>query len=272
MFHAVLQVTWFPWFPWVAAKATWGAEASFSAVAGQLTFRKTQELLRSQEFCSDSTRTRKGGPSGGHRKDQPQSDMGSEKFLTVLHFGGTQNNDGSRVDMICNCPGSSSMSWSLVKSMVNPKTDLREKRFLMHLPSKPPSNGMLRFLQIPGVLLRVNFLQGQRPSDLQFSWESWLPAATPHMPWSKPGIFPYAVIKMYQCTTNSHIETKSFEWWDGHHHCPSIGPVTIHKYCLDVTGSQYSCKRNTFLITRGTNHGQVDRFIQSPQFLGGTSK
>ena len=106
MFHAVLQVTWFPWFPWVAAKATWGAEASFSAVAGQLTFRKTQELLRSQEFCSDSTRTRKGGPSGGHRKDQPQSDMGSEKFLTVLHFGGTQNNDGSRVDMICNCPGS----------------------------------------------------------------------------------------------------------------------------------------------------------------------
>lgn len=72
--------------------------------------------------------------------------------------------------------------------------------------------------------------------------------------------------------TNCHIETKSFEWWDGHHHCPNIGPVTIPKYCLDVTGSQYSCKRNTFLITRGTNHDQVDRFIQSLQFLGGTSK
>ena len=91
--------------------------------------------------------------TNGHRKDQPQSDMGSEECLTVLHFGGTQNNDGSRVDMICNCPKTefNVLKSGEVKSMVNPKTDLRENRFLMHLPSKPPSNGMLRFLQIPGI-------------------------------------------------------------------------------------------------------------------------
>ena len=161
--------------------------------------RATQEPRILQRFDQDS-----GRPIYGHRKDQPHSDMGSEQFLTVLHFGGTlilMDPGLPYVAMICNCPGSSSMSWSLVKSMVNPKTVLRENRFVMHLPSKPPSNGTLRFLQIPGVLLRVNFLQGQRPSDLQFSWESWLPAATPHMPWSKPGIFPYAEIKMYQCTS-----------------------------------------------------------------------
>ena len=77
----------------------------------------------------------------------------------------------------------SSMSWSLVKSSPWSIRKLIWRKIVSWCTYPPSLRPMecfdfSKFLVSP---LRVNFLQGQRPSDLQFSWESWLPAATPHI-------------------------------------------------------------------------------------------
>ena len=116
------QVTWFPWLPWVAANAKWGAEASFSTGAGQLTFRRL--LLLSQEFLA----IRPGAQNGMNRNLTR-----GVQFPRVLQFRGAPQY-WSR-DITCNCLDlESSMSWSLECLCSIPKR-IWGNSLLMHPPT-----------------------------------------------------------------------------------------------------------------------------------------